>query len=367
MLIAIHTISLFDVETDHTFFYEIFSRIINTNVQDQFVFITNDQSKDPFNQPNASFIRTGEIPKNKLYASVWHANKLKAVLKKIKPDLLIFTHLFAGTTEIPQVIFQPDVRFLYQHDSFKKLRYFSDKKLEKFFCRTRNIIVRNEKEKSILSEKYSSCQDKINVILPGKKSNSVNLSFEERECEKEKIAEGNEYFIYTGSISPQKNLVSLLKAFSAFKKRQRSGMQLIITGNAGTDFESFSNLLKTYKYREQVKLLPELSSEKYLKIFAAAYAVIVPSGFESNYENIFFAMENSVSVLAAEKSMGEEICGEAGIYFNSGDVKDIAEKMMYIFKDEDKRRELIELGKERIKMFEWDKSAAEVSGIILNK
>jgi glycosyltransferase involved in cell wall biosynthesis len=41
---------------------------------------------------------------------------------------------------------------------------------------------------------------------------------------------GNEYFIYSGEIGTHKNLLNLLKAFSAFKKRQKSNMQLLIAG-----------------------------------------------------------------------------------------------------------------------------------------
>ena len=165
-------------------------------------------------------------------------------------------------------------------------------------------------------------------------------------------------------ISPQKNLVNLLKAFSAFKKRQRSGMQLIITGIAGIDFASFSDSLKSYKYKEQVKLLPGPDREESEKIFAAAYALIIPSSFESSYENIFFAMQNSVPVLASENSVAAELCSEAGTYFNSADIKDMSEKMMFIFKDEDKRKELIESAKNRIDLFDWENSAEEVSNSI---
>lgn len=367
MVIAIHTISLFELETDQDFFYEIFSRIISTHPTDQFVFITNDNFNERFQGKNVSFIIPGVIPKNKLYAPIWHRNKLKTILKKTKPDLLIHTHLFTAKTDIPQFIFQPDVRFLYPHEAFKDIPHFSNKKVEKFLNKAQNIIVRNEKEKTILAQKFPSTEYKIQVILPGTNNNKLNLSFEERESLKERIAEGNEYFIYSGIISPQKNLVNLLKAFSAFKKRQRSGMQLIITGIAGKDYTSFSDSLKTYKYKEQIKILPGLTREEKEEIFAAAYSLIIPSGFDSSYENIFFAMQNSIPVLAAENGGAVELCGEAGIYFNSTDIKNMAEKMMFIFKDEDKRRELIELGKERIKMFDWNKSAGEVSNNILEK
>ncbi|MEO6818763.1 MAG: glycosyltransferase, partial [Ginsengibacter sp.] len=168
-------------------------------------------------------------------------------------------------------------------------------------------------------------------------------------------------------ISPQKNLLNLLKAFSTFKKRQKSGMQLVMTGNEGFNFEAFSTSLQTYKLRAQVKLLPHLGPEEKKEIFAGSYALIIPSGFDSCAENIFFAMQNSIPVLAAENTMAVELCGEAGIYFNSNDIKNMAEKMMFIFKDEDKRKELIEMGKKRFPLFNWDKSAEKFFHIIFQQ
>lgn len=364
MVIAIHTISLFELETDHDFFYEIFSRLIRSHANDQFIFISNDGFAERFPGKNVSSINPGITPKNHLYARIWHANKLKKVLKESKPAVLIHTHLFAANTEVPQIIFRPDVRFLYQHEAFKRLQHFSNKKVEKFFSKVQNVIVRSEKEKVLLSEKYPLSEKKIDVILPGVNSHKINLPFEKRESVKEKMAEGNEFFIYSGLISPQKNLVNLLKAFSAFKKRQKSGMQLIITGKQGIDFVAFSTLLKTYKLKEQVKLLPDLPPEQRNEIFAASYALIIPSGFDVSYENIFFALQNSIPVLASENSLANEVCAEAGIYFDSTNIKDIAEKMMSIFKEEDQRKELIEKGSKQIHAFNWEKSAEQIASII---
>ena len=47
----------------------------------------------------------------------------------------------------------------------------------------------------------------------------------------------------------------------------------------------------------------------------------------------------------------KEYCGEAALYVDPNNFNDIAEKMMLVFKDEQKRKELIQNGKAEIEKF----------------
>ncbi len=91
---------------------------------------------------------------------------------------------------------------------------------------------------------------------------------------KERYGDGNEYFIYKGIIGIEKNLVNLLKAFSFFKKRQRSKMQLLMTGMAGEKYEEFVRSLQSYKFKNDVKVLIDLPGSESKKMFASAYAML---------------------------------------------------------------------------------------------
>ena len=62
-------------------------------------------------------------------------------------------------------------------------------------------------------------------------------------------------------------------------------------------------------------------------------------------------------VLTSSTSAMEEITGRNALYFNPEDFNDIADKMMMIYKDEDKRNQLIEKGKEIAANYSWKKSA----------
>jgi len=68
-------------------------------------------------------------------------------------------------------------------------------------------------------------------------------------------------------------------------------------------------------------------------------------------------MTCNVPVISNNKSAMSEICDDAALYVNPNEYKDLAEKMMIIFKDERLRNELIEKGKEQAQKFSWEKTA----------
>ena len=78
------------------------------------------------------------------------------------------------------------------------------------------------------------------------------------------------------------------------------------------------------------------------------------------------AMKCDVPVITSSTGAMPEICSNAALYADPQNFKDIAENMMLIFKDEKRRKELIEKGRERIKKCNWDKSALLVWKSIQN-
>ena len=182
----------------------------------------------------------------------------------------------------------------------------------------------------------------------------------EKKSIKEKYSEGKEYFLFTGAINLSGNLINLLKAFSFFKKRQKSNMLLIIAGRYGTDDEQFTKDLKTYKFKNEVIITGKLSNEQLANITAAAYAMLYPVLLEDFTMPCLEAMQSGVPVITSNAAALPGLCGDAALYVNPGDFRDIAEKMMWLFKDEKKRSELIEAGKTRAEQFQWSKTSEQL-------
>src|SRR3978361_852222 len=86
-------------------------------------------------------------------------------------------------------------------------------------------------------------------------------------------AGGKEYFVVAGSPALS-SLLSVLKAFSRFKKLQKSNMQLVVAVRNISRNADFMEKLDSYKYRNEVFLCDRLPAEDEMKLVSAAYALL---------------------------------------------------------------------------------------------
>lgn len=358
MVLAINTIPFLEEKKENDFFYETFSRIIKAHPEHTFIFISANSSNLFPSSPNVIDANIGTAPKNNLRLLIWFHFKIKKILKEYKADIFISKGIGFLTSKMLQILIAPDVSFTYPPSLVsKKNTPFYKKATSLFFKKAEMIITFSEFEKTAILKKDKIEPDKIKVIYRGINETDNAINFQEREEIKNKYSDGNEYFLYPETISSQNNLINLLKAFSAFKKRQRSSMQLIIAGKPGKDFNEFSKSLELYKFKKEVKLFPDLSSKEIEKIIASSYAIVYPVVCAASTTMLLKAMKNEIPLLVSSAGTMPEICADSALYFSPENYKDIAEKLMLIFKDEKLRKELIEKGKELTKKYNWNESA----------
>ena len=122
-------------------------------------------------------------------------------------------------------------------------------------------------------------------------------------------------------------------------------MQLIISSKAVSPNHPFLVNFKRYKYRNEVSLLMDLPEAELALITAASYAFIYPAVYEDTTLLHLRAMQCEVPVITTNTKAISDIAGDAALYANPADFEDLADKMMLLFKDENKRSELINHGK----------------------
>ncbi len=86
--------------------------------------------------------------------------------------------------------------------------------------------------------------------------------------------------------------------------------------------------------------------------------------YESKGEEVIEAMKSGVPLIVSDTQFLKEYCADAALYVKPGDINDIAEKMMLLFKDEQKRKVLIERGKLQVSVFEKTNQTAALFEII---
>jgi glycosyltransferase involved in cell wall biosynthesis len=228
----------------------------------------------------------------------------------------------------------------------------------RFIKKSSAIVTLSQYIQEELAVRFKVQEQAIKTIGSGIDASFKPLKWEEREVIKERFAEGYEYFVFLGGLHTKANFLSVLKAFSIFKKWQKSGMKLIIVRNAYEGFEKELERLSSYKFRSEVFIKKDLSKIDKAAIVGASYALIFPSYYPGFPVPVLKAIQSGVPVIASNNSSICEIAAEAVLYIDPAKPEEIAEQMKRIFKDEQLRNKLIEAGKLRSKLFSWDKTAA---------
>jgi glycosyltransferase involved in cell wall biosynthesis len=295
-----------------------------------------------------------------IFWKYWYDLKIPPVLKKIRADVFVSPDGFCSlTTSLPQCLVVHDLGFLHRPDAYQRSHArFYKKYTGRFLKKATTIATVSQFSKDDITGHYPVNSQKIRVVYNGIKEVFRPPDRETRERTKEFYTGGSEFFVYVGAIQPRKNLVNLLKAFSIFKKRLQSGMKLVLAGRVAWKNDAFLELLKTYKYREDVLLTGYLEEESLASLLGSAYALVYPSYFEGFGVPVLEAMRAGVPALTSEKSAMQEIAAGAALYFDPDSHADIADKMMLVYKDEQLRGQLVEKGKEVASHYHWERTAA---------
>lgn len=328
---------------------EVFGRLSRTYPQHNFIFITGGQhNADILKSDNVAVHYSGKMAANPLLWKYWYDVKLPVLLKKHKADVFAdMEGICSLSAKIPQCVLYMDNLF-----SGKKNFLLLKKNVPRFLNRAKAVITLSAATAANAETTYKVKTDKINVVYPAGRSMFHPVSEQEQSDIKNKYTEDQNYFI-SGPVSSADNFIRLLKAFSIFKKRQKSSWRLMI---AEINIE-YSEMLKTYKYREDVTVVSKVREDELSALVGSSYAMICLLQDESFIMPPVEAMRCRVPVIVPASKLMKELYDDAVLYTEENNINDLADKMMQLYKDETLRKELIIKGNEMLKKYSWDHTA----------
>jgi glycosyltransferase involved in cell wall biosynthesis len=365
MVIAVNTRFLLDkgLEGCGHFTAEIFSRLASRFPENRFVFILDrPYSRREEFPPNIEWLVLPPPARHPLLWKYWFDFKIPRLLKRLKADLFISADgLCSLRTRVPQCLVVHDLGFLHFPSTYKNLHaWYLKNQTPKWIRKAASIATVSEFSRKDILDTYQLQPEKVEVIYNGVREVFKPLPYAEKQKIRDRYTDGNEYFLYAGAIHPRKNLVNLLKAFSLFKKRLQSNHRLVLAGRMAWKNNEFEELLSSYKYRNDVVLAGYVPDDALAELMAAAWAFVYPSLFEGFGVPVAEAMKCGTPVLTSGQTAMVEAAGEAGLYFNPADPRDISGQLMRIYKDEELRSLMIAKGFEQVKLYDWNLAADQM-------
>jgi glycosyltransferase involved in cell wall biosynthesis len=315
------------------------------------------------NMPLSNIIFKKMLP-NKIGWKIWYGYQLPSIAKKNQADLLITTGGITSSSHVSQCVWMAGLRTKFPSKKSKSHYDLFKKRQRKTLLQSKMILSISEKTKLQIVHQYKFDEKKVKVIKPFPDEAARPLSWAEKESIKTKYAAGKEYYIII--VNDRNNgLIDLLKAFSQFKKRLHSNMQLVLAGEGLKNDISFVQKLENFKYRSDVHLYSNPAEGELIKLIAASYALVHPFSEDEVGSNIVNAFEAGIPVIIPEGSSLIEIAGDAVLYADLKNAESLANQLILLYKDEKLRFQLIENGKITARLFNMEASITELYNAIL--
>ena len=297
--------------------------------------------------------------------------EFRTILRRLKCDLVHIPHLFwlPRSLPCPYIVTVHDVL-----EHMSRARRHSDLRRSLHFHFTRRVLKRAARILAVSQftkteiEKLFGIQSRhIEVVY-----NAIDERFlrgHANDMERQMIAERYQvaypFLLYAGRISPHKNLVRIIEAFSALraeleKDEKYPELKLIIIGD---DLSGHPDLRRTVVrggVQNDVRFLGFVPIEVLRIFYDEAKVFVFPSLYEGFGLPPLEAMAHGTPVITSNASSLPEVVGKAAVLVNPENVFEIMRAIHRVLLDSALRTRLRERGYEQAKRFSWDNSARRI-------
>jgi glycosyltransferase involved in cell wall biosynthesis len=164
------------------------------------------------------------------------------------------------------------------------------------------------------------------------------------------------FILFVGTREPRKNLDRLVRAYAELPEPIQKEFELVLVGPRGwgEGDESFAEQLGS-----RISVIDYVETYKLAQIYNLASMFVYPSLYEGFGLPPLEAMACGCPVVTSRTASLPEVCSDAACYVDPKDIQSIAEGMYKVLTDNQLRHYLIEKGKERAKLFTWERTAKE--------
>jgi glycosyltransferase involved in cell wall biosynthesis len=265
------------------------------------------------------------------------------------PSQTIYPH---GLEKVRAVTTILDLQFEYFPGNFLP-SYLEKRRRDARYAveRSDRLIAISQYTQKTLLEKYDAAPEKIRVIY---------FAPHEIEDTPASITLPLEFIFYPAAIWPHKNHRILIKALGILKD-QFPNLHAVCAGMSKSSAlkDELESLVESEGLKSRVLFPGYVFGGNLRLIYAQARALVFPSAFEGFGIPLVEAFQFGLPVVAADNSSITEVVDGAGLLVETNNAPALAKAIEKVLTDNNLRDELIQRGRERAKIFSWEKAAQE--------
>lgn len=283
------------------------------------------------------------------------SHEVNTILTKKKIDLYfspastIFPH---GLNNIKKITTIMDLQHEYLPENFSSDYLKKRRKTFSYAIENSNhIIAISEYTKKTILEQYPNSLGKVSVVYFATqeiKNSPVNFNIPK------------EFLFYPAALWSHKNHRVLIQSLAILKDKFPS-LHIVCAGLIKNKVlkHELETIAKSEGLNDRVHFPGILFGGDLRALYTQAKALVFPSSFEGFGIPLLEAFQFDLPVIATDNTSITEIVGDAGILVKTGDAQALADAISQIITNTKLRNELIQKGRERVKLFSWEKVAHE--------
>jgi len=178
----------------------------------------------------------------------------------------------------------------------------------------------------------------------------------------------NKYIFSLCTLEPRKNLIFTIKCFIKFIEKHNIQDLYFLLGGGEWDFfilkleEQINNL---DKYRNKVVKLGYIDDEDINILYSNSLFFTYLSQYEGFGMPVLEAMQAGTPVMSSNNSSLPEVAGDAAIMIDYNSEEQCIKAFKELYFNESLRKEYIQKGLERAKLFSWEKTVKIMTDVML--
>jgi hypothetical protein len=299
--------------------------------------------------------------KNRLLRHYWYNYKLPSSLKRYNADAFISSAgMISLKADIDQyLVFEEDI---FQNE--KSSNNYYKKVFRNALLKARMIFVSEDLFKANAIGHLPEGESRIKVCYHGFGEKQEQLPYAEQQKIKDAHTEGYDYFLYPVTNTSSEYLITVLKALSLFKKRQRSSLKLVLLLKQNIGEYELIKDFKNYKYRDDIIFVKDRKGVS-TDLIRSAYAMIYFCEY-AQVNTALKAMYAGVPLVTEATTLNNALF--AGVTLSAeNNPGSLAEKMMEIYKDEDGRNRLMAIAHSFTYKYDAQAAADAIWSIVTEK
>jgi glycosyltransferase involved in cell wall biosynthesis/radical SAM superfamily enzyme YgiQ (UPF0313 family) len=293
---------------------------------------------------------------------VWMQTGAPAALKRMRADVVHFTNgMLPVVSPVPSVVTIHDMSLRLYPRYHPARRVLLNRPLVDLAARRADAIVTvSEAARRDIVRLYRIDPARVHVVYEAA-APAFRRVVDPAELQRVRTKYGlrERVILYVGTIEPRKNLPALVEAFARGRRRGALDHQLVCVGPYGWLSRDLDERIKRANVADAIAFTGYVPFEDLPAIYSLAEMFVYPSMYEGFGLPVVEAMACGVPVITGRAAALAEVGGEAAEHVDQLESDCLADAMVSLATNPDRRRALSAKSLERSQRFSWERAAEQ--------